>query len=92
MAFLVLYVDILLIEINVGLLSSVKAWLFKQFEMKNLDEARYILGIKVIRDRKKKMLALSREPYIDEVLARFNIQNSKKGNLPFRHGVALSKE
>jgi len=91
--FLVLYVDdILLIGNNVEMLSSVKAWLFKQFDMKDLGEAAYILGIKVIRDRKKRMLALSQEPYIDEVLARFNMQNSKKGFLPFKHGVALSKK
>ena len=93
MVFLVLYVDdILLIGNNVKMLSSVKAWLFKQFDMKDLGEAAYILGIKVIRDRKKRMLALSQEPYIDEVLARFNMQNSKKGFLPFKHGVALSKK
>ena len=91
--FLVLYVDdILLIGNSVALLSSIKAWLFKQFEMKDLGEAGYILGIKIIRDRKKRMLALSQEPYIDEVLARFNMQDSKKGNLPFRHGVSLSKK
>ena len=85
MTFLVLYVDdILLIGNNVEMLSSVKAWLFKQFEMKDLGEAAYILGIKVIRDHKKRMLALSQEPYIDEVLACFNMQNSKKGFLPFK--------
>jgi hypothetical protein len=60
--------------------------------MKDLSEAAYILGIKVIRDRKNRMLALSQESYIDEVLARFNMQNSKKGFLPFKKGVALSKE
>ena len=38
--FLVLYVDdILLIGNSVALLSSIKAWLFKQFEMKDLGEA-----------------------------------------------------
>jgi ATP-binding cassette subfamily B (MDR/TAP) protein 1 len=60
--------------------------------MKDLGEAVYILGIKVIRDRKNRMLALSQEPYIEEVLARFNMQNSKKGFLLFKKGVSLSKE
>ncbi|XP_074351643.1 secreted RxLR effector protein 161-like [Apium graveolens] len=59
--------------------------------MKDLGEAAYINGIKVIRDRRKRMLALSQEPYIDDVLTGFNMQESKKGNLPFRHGVSLSK-
>ena len=38
------------------------------------------------------MLCLSQASYIDTVIARFNMQNSKKGLLPFRHGVPLSKD
>ena len=51
--FLILYVnDILLIENDVKVLSDVKDWLKNQFEMKDLGEASYILGIKVLRDQK----------------------------------------
>ena len=74
------------------MLSSVKGWLKKQFDMKDLGEANYILGIKLLRDRKKKVLALSQALHIDKILARFSMENSKKGTLPFRHGVHLSKE
>ena len=35
------------------------------------------------------MLGLSQAGYIDKILARFIMQNSKKGLLPFRHGVPL---
>ena len=35
------------------------------------------------------MLDLSQAGYIDKVLVRFSMQNSKKGWLPFRHGVPL---
>ena len=35
------------------------------------------------------MLALSQARYIDKVLEWFSMQNSKKGLLPFRHGVLL---
>ena len=46
--FLVLYVnDILLIGNNKPVLESSKAWLGSSFSMKNLDEAAYILGIKI---------------------------------------------
>ena len=47
--FLVLYVDdILLIENDVGVLSSVKVWLSRQFDMKDLEKADHILGIKLL--------------------------------------------
>ena len=80
--FLVLYVDdILLVGNDVETLSNVKKWLVKQFQMKDLGEASYILGIQIIRDRKNNLLALSQESYIDKVLARFSMQDSKKGLL-----------
>ena len=41
---------------------------------------------------KNKMLGLSQVGYIDKVLERFSMQNSKKSLLPFRHGVSLSDD
>ena len=38
------------------------------------------------------MLALSQATYIDKVLTRFSMQNSKKGLMPTRHGIILSKK
>ena len=35
------------------------------------------------------MLGLSQAGYIDKILVRFSMQNSKKRLLPFRHGVPL---
>ena len=47
-AFLILYMDdILLIGNDVGMLSIVKVWLANTFDMKDLGEASYILGIKL---------------------------------------------
>ena len=63
-------------------MSSVKIWLSSQFDMKDLGEANYILGIKLWRDRKNRMLGLSQAGYIDKILARFSMQNSKKVLLP----------
>ena len=77
--FLVLYVDdILLIGNDVGVMSLVKVWLSSQFDMKDLGEANFILGIKLWRDHKNKMLGLSQARYIDKVLEGFSMQNSKK--------------
>ena len=91
--FLVLYVnDILLIRNDVKILSNVKSWLANQFEMKDLGEASYVLRIQIIRDRKKQLLAMSQASYIDKILVHFGMQNSKKGSLPFKHGIHLSKE
>lgn len=50
--------------------------------MKDLREARYVLGIQFIRDGKYKLLVLSHALYVDKILVSYAVQNSKKGNLP----------
>ncbi|KAI5335210.1 hypothetical protein L3X38_025343 [Prunus dulcis] len=63
--FLVLYInDILLFGNDIGILSSVKMWLSKTFFLKDLGEASYILGIKICRDRSRKLIGLSQSLYI----------------------------
>ncbi|KAK8631789.1 hypothetical protein V6N13_028568 [Hibiscus sabdariffa] len=92
-SFLILYVDdILIIGNDVPTLQSVKAWLSSCFSMKDLGEAAHILGVKIYRDRSRRLLGLSQSTYIDKVLKRFNIKASKKGFLPMTHGISLSKE
>ncbi|KAK9042113.1 hypothetical protein V6N11_017192 [Hibiscus sabdariffa] len=59
-SFLILYVDdILIIGNDVPTLQSIKAWLSSCFSMKDLGEAEYILGVKIYRDRSRRLLDLS---------------------------------
>ncbi|KAJ9557526.1 hypothetical protein OSB04_012140 [Centaurea solstitialis] len=90
--FLVLYVDdILIIGNDVPTLQSVKTWLSKCFQMKDLGEAAYILGIKIYRNRSRRLIGLSQSTYIDKILKRFRMDESKKGFIPMQHGIVLSK-
>ncbi|GJU53720.1 retrotransposon protein, putative, ty1-copia subclass, partial [Tanacetum coccineum] len=80
-AFLVLYVDdILIMKNNVAMLQDVKSWLCKCFPIKDLGEATYILGIKIIRDRSKRIISLSQSAYFDKNLKKFKMENSKCGS------------
>ena len=91
--FLILYVDdILLIGNDVGMLSSVKVWLSKNFSMKDLGEATYVEGIRIYRDRSRRLLGLSQSMYIDTIVKRFVMKNSKKGFILIKHGVQISKK
>jgi Reverse transcriptase (RNA-dependent DNA polymerase) len=83
---------ILLIGNDISTLDEVKSSLKKVFSMKDLSEAIYVLGIKIYRDRSQKLIRLSQGTYIDKVLKRFNMQDSKKGNLPMSHGLNLGKK
>ena len=81
----------MLIGNDVGMLSTVKVWLANTFDMKDLGEASYILGIKLFWDRKRRIMGLSQVAYIEKVLSRFSMDKSKKGLLPVRHSLAFFK-
>ena len=58
--FMVLYIDdILLASSNVNLLNDTKRILSTNFNMKDLGEAFFVLGIKIYRDRSRNLLRLS---------------------------------
>ena len=38
---------------------TTKKWLSSTFEMKNMGEVNFVLGVKISRDRSKKLLSLS---------------------------------
>ena len=60
--------------------------------MKDLGDGSFILKIKVYRDRSRRILGLSQKIYIEEVLKRFSMENSKRGLISFRHDIHLSKK
>nr|GFB72723.1 retrotransposon protein, putative, Ty1-copia subclass [Tanacetum cinerariifolium] len=90
--FLILYVDdILIMENNIPMLQSVKTYLRKCFAMKDLGEVAYILGIKIYRDRSKRLIGLCQSAYIKKILKRYYMENSKRGSIPMQEKLKLSK-
>ena len=59
--------------------------------MKDLSEATYVLSIKIYRDRPRRLIGLSQSTYLDKILKKFKMDQSKKGFLPVLQGVKLSK-
>ena len=67
--------DILLASSDLGILHETKKFLFKNFEMKDMDEATYVIGIEIFRYRSRGILELSQKAYIERVLERFKMEN-----------------
>ena len=57
--------------------------------MKDLGDASHILGMRIVRDRDKKLLYLSQTEYIDKVLKRFNMERGKALSTPLPPYVKL---
>ncbi|GJV83657.1 retrotransposon protein, putative, ty1-copia subclass [Tanacetum coccineum] len=91
-AILILYVDdILLMGNNIPMLQDVKSYLGRSFAMKDLGDAAYILGIKIYRDRSKRLIDLCQSSYIEKILKRFCMENSKRRTIPMQEKLKLSK-
>uniref|UniRef100_A0A2N9FUY1 Reverse transcriptase Ty1/copia-type domain-containing protein n=1 Tax=Fagus sylvatica TaxID=28930 RepID=A0A2N9FUY1_FAGSY len=86
-----LYVDdILLVGNDMDSIVTTKKWLSSTFEMKDMGEANFVLGVKITRDRSKKLLSLSQGTYIKKILERFHMHNSKPIDTPMEKGCTLS--
>ena len=69
-----LYMDDILISGNDNeFIKHIKEWLSSNFEMKDMGETAYILGVKISRNRSKNLLSLSHESYIKKILERFQM-------------------
>ncbi|GJV54359.1 retrotransposon protein, putative, ty1-copia subclass [Tanacetum coccineum] len=90
--FLILYVDDILIMGNyILMLQDVKSYLGKCFAMKDLGEAAYVLGIKIYKDRSRRLIGLCQSAYIEKILKRFNMETSKRGSIPMQDKLKLNK-
>ncbi|KAJ9567681.1 LOW QUALITY PROTEIN: hypothetical protein OSB04_003647 [Centaurea solstitialis] len=90
--FLILYVDDILLATNSkNLLQTTKAFLMKSFDMKDMGEAHYVLGIEIIRNRRIGTLGLSQKGYIEKVLKRFVMESCRSGDAPMSKGDKLHK-
>ena len=58
--------------------------------MKDLGAAKKILGMEIIRERKSGKLYLSQQGYIEKVLRRFNMQDTKPVSTPLASHFRLS--
>ena len=78
-----LYVDdLLLASDNLEELNKVKSELQTCFDMEDMGEASYALGIKIARDRAARTLTISQGAYILDVLTRFDMQDSRPVSTP----------
>ena len=91
--YLLLYVDDILIAAqNKGEIEVLKKLLSSEFEMKDLGDAKKILGMEIYRDKVAGKLFLSQKTYIQKILQKFGMANSKPVSTPFVKSIRLSSD
>ena len=57
-----------------------------KFDMKDLGEASFVLGIEIYRDREKGVLGLAQKSYLEKVLKKYSMHNCKSSPAPIVKG------
>jgi len=72
------------------LLSETKKILSNNFEMKDMGEAYYVIGIEIFCDRSQGLVGLSQKAYINKVLERFRMNKCSTSPVPIQKGDKFS--
>lgn len=74
-----------------GMINKTKSCLGSKFEMKEIGEESYIMGIKITRDRNSILSCPDQYKYMEKVLKRFNMENLKALSTPVYKGQVFNK-
>lgn len=77
--YLLLYVDDMLIASNnMREIEKLKTQMSKEFEMKDLGEAKKILGMEITRNREQGMVCLTQKQYLEKLLKKFGVNDDTR--------------
>ncbi|TYZ63974.1 hypothetical protein PybrP1_002805, partial [[Pythium] brassicae (nom. inval.)] len=92
MAFVELYVDDLIISCSSdALMAKIKSALSNQFEMSDLGELKFCLGMEIARDFDLGTVSVRQTKFLHSVLAKFGMQDCKPVKTPQDPGLNLTK-
>jgi len=88
----IIYVDDLIILASImKMMEWLKSKLEDEFDMSDLGELHYCLGIEFKRDRAKRTITMSQRKYIEKVLKRYNMEDCKPIGTPLDANCKLLK-
>ena len=86
------YVDDILIATKTDeRMTEVKAAITDRFDVKDLGELHFFLGVKVVQDQKTGAIWLGQPVYSENIIQQFNMQNAKTCKTPVNPSLKLTK-
>jgi hypothetical protein len=82
--------DLTIVTSSVLLMREVKSKFSQEFEITDLGEIHWLLGIEILRDRSTRTISLSQKSYIDSVLKRYGLEDAKPLAIPMDPNTKLS--
>ena len=79
--------DLIILADSKETLRSLKAALGNRFKMSDLGELTYCLGLEISRDRENRLLRISQEKYIRDILDRFGMTSCRPVSTPLEPNI-----
>ena len=91
-AIIAVYVDDIIIagKTNERIVES-KAALADRFDVKDMGELHYFLGVKIIQDHRKGTIWMGQPLYTENLISNFNMQDAKTCKIPVNPSIKLTK-
>ncbi|KMQ85293.1 retrovirus-related pol polyprotein from transposon tnt 1-94, partial [Lasius niger] len=84
--------DLLLLSNNRQMKDETKKRLHQEFKMRDLGEVYSLLGMRIKRDCNLGTISINQQTYIEQIIRRFNMQDSNPVRTPLDTNVKLSKD
>jgi hypothetical protein len=83
--------DLIIFGKDMVSINALKEQLNEEYEMKDLGDVKYFLGLQVYRDRERKIIHISQSRYNRTILERYGMEDSKPANTPLSSSAQLTK-
>jgi hypothetical protein len=83
--------DLIILSSNMESMDALKSKLEAKYEMMDLEELNYCLGVEFARDRAVRTITMNQAKYVEEVLKRFGMEDCKPIGTPLDTKVKFVK-
>jgi len=84
--------DLTLTSNSITLLTSCKSDLQSEFDISNMGEVHWLLGVEIKRDRHACTIMLSQKAYIDAICPWYHLQDARSATTPMEARAQLTDE
>src|SRR5437667_2397239 len=61
----------------------------QKYEIRELNEFKWFLNIRIIRDRQQRKLWLCQDAYIDKIVRKYHLEHARRAHTPLSQGIQL---
>jgi hypothetical protein len=78
--------DMIIVSNNTGMMKKEKEEIATKFQVEDLGEVHYVVGMHIIRNRERRTISINQRKYLEGVIKKFDMENCKSVSTPLELG------